>query len=508
MFLDKILKYGKYLPFLNSINNINSMEKTFNKKNDIDNIQSNYIFQKVFSYVDDLNALRIVKYNKCAQKKLNITKETFQFVNIKEKSNNLTENGIKRLLKLKNNNLNDNEKDKIIVKILETFSENTKLGVDKNCTANISVHRNLIPDNGKFLHKYRNLTELTFKYFPNNITTYSNYFQNFANLKKLDLSGFITSKFISMQNMFDKCYNLEYVNLGKFITSNVTDMSGMFKGCSNLKTIIGLENFNTSNVTNMSRMFYKCYNLEYVNLRKFITSNVTDMSHMFEGCINLKIIKGLENFNTSNVIDMSYMFAGCHNLETINLRNFNTSKVTNLSSMFFECINLKNLDLSGLDTSNVTDMSYMLSRCENLKDMNISNFDVTNVKNVKSMFKDCRNLKNLHFPNFNFSNENLDFTNMLSNTQLNENTLNINGNNKNIKDSLINNNNSADPNQLAPFWLHYTNQYNVYEENPDDYSEQSLYNVNINNNTLDNPDCKLESEDENDFMSVTLASFF
>ena len=64
----------------------------------------------------------------------------------------------------------------------------------------------------------------------------------------------------SFSGLFYNCWSIKSIEFKKFYRNNVTDMYGMFRGCSSLKEL-NLSNFNTNYVTNMSGMFYKCSSL-------------------------------------------------------------------------------------------------------------------------------------------------------------------------------------------------------------------------------------------------------
>ena len=131
-------------------------------------------------------------------------------------------------------------------------------------------------------------------------------FLGFTNLKEADLSGFNTSKVVTMHRMFDGCSSLKSLNLSGFDTSSLTVMTGMFSGCSSL-TSLDLSSFDTSRVTSMDYMFSGCTSLESLNLSGFDTSNVTNMDCMFSNCSSLTFLD-LSSFNTLRTTSMYNMF--------------------------------------------------------------------------------------------------------------------------------------------------------------------------------------------------------
>ncbi len=198
------------------------------------------------------------------------------------------------------------------------------------------------------------------------------WFEGFANLESLDLSGLDSSKVTSMHATFSGCKSLESLDLSKFDTADVTDMFFMFEDCSSLKTLTLPEVFNTSNVTDMRHMFFNCSALESLSLSdKFDTSRITDMSGMFSGCESLESLD-LSMLDTSKVTDMMQMFSGCESLESLVFSDkFVTSWVTNMNFMFLSCASLKTLDLSKFDMARVKSVSGMFSGCDSLSSISL-----------------------------------------------------------------------------------------------------------------------------------------
>ena len=128
----------------------------------------------------------------------------------------------------------------------------------------------------------------------------------------------------------------------------LTTGSQLFYRWKNVKKI-DFSNVDTSNVKNMSQMFLFCSKLNTLDLSNFDTSNVTNMTAMFHSCYCLKSIN-LSSFDTSKVMGMSFMFYYCYALSDLDLSNFDVSHVTNMENMFsntdkptkFKSINIKN----------------------------------------------------------------------------------------------------------------------------------------------------------------------
>ena len=224
--------------------------------------------------------------------------------------------------------------------------------------------------------------------------------QKIRNILEIDLSGFDTSRVMSMDSMFSGMSDLTSLNLSNFNTSKVTDMYGMFYGMSNLTTL-NVSNFDTSRVANMIGMFYGMSSLTSLELSNFDTSKVENMGYMFRDMSSLTSLD-LSNFDTSKVTDMGNMFSKMSSLTALNLSSFDTSKVTNMGNMFSHILNLTALNLSNFNTSQVTDMSGMFFGT-NLTTLDLSSFDTTKVTNMSSMFKDMSSLTALNLSNFDTS---------------------------------------------------------------------------------------------------------
>lgn len=116
------------------------------------------------------------------------------------------------------------------------------------------------------------------------------------------LPAFDFSDITDMRKMFSDCTNLTYIT--DIDTSNVTIMENMFTYCRSLTTIPQLD---TANVTNMGYMFSICHKLTTICILD--TSNVTVISGMFMMCEKLTDLGGFTNlgkaFTSSQTLDIS-----------------------------------------------------------------------------------------------------------------------------------------------------------------------------------------------------------
>ena len=278
-------------------------------KNQIINIKSNHILQKIFIILQKKNLLEIIKYNKKLQKRLNIDINSY--------------------------------KEYLQIEIEIIPAENK---YDDFICFN--------KEDRKYYHIY----------FDNNDKEI-----NKTSLNKKDevskIKIIIDHQVKSFNKLFYFCECIKSINFKKFNRKNITDMSHMFSWCLSLEQI-NLKNFKTDNVTNMSYMFDGCSSLKELNLSNFITNKVKDMNHMFSGCSSLKELN-LSNLNTINVNDMNHMFSQCTSLKELNLSSFNTNNVKDMNFMFSFCSSLKDLDLSNFIKNNDTEIKCMFNGCYN-----------------------------------------------------------------------------------------------------------------------------------------------
>ena len=100
-------------------------------------------------------------------------------------------------------------------------------------------------------------------------------FQDWKELRSVDLSMFCTTPVIEFFYMFMNCSNLESVNLSNFDTSNAYYFQAMFQGCRNLKKL-DISNFSSKSAEDdwgvgnpFEAMFTHCYNLTSLDLGNF-----------------------------------------------------------------------------------------------------------------------------------------------------------------------------------------------------------------------------------------------
>ena len=282
-------------------------------KDKLESVKSDYFLLKICDYLKRNKSLKIFKYSKKNQKRLNLNISSY-----KEYSEIFS--SIEIELKTIKNESN------VLWKLLSK---------NENKEPNAIKFINIKEEEKKYFHIYLN---------ENKEETIKNVFNEGDKISRIKV--IIDYQVESFENLFKDCECIEAIKFTKFYRNNITNMSGMFEMCSLLNEL-NLSKFNTENVEDMSALFYFCSSLKKLNLN---------------------------NFKTNNVRNMDSMFLGCRSLKVLDFSNFSTKNVFNMSSMFNQCSSLKELDLSNFNTENVRTMSYMFNKCSSLIKINLSSF--------------------------------------------------------------------------------------------------------------------------------------
>ena len=131
-----------------------------------------------------------------------------------------------------------------------------------------------------------------------------------------------------------------------------------------------------------------------LSVERMNVSKVTSAQGMFYQCSNVTYINS-SNWNTSSMTAMNSMFNGCSNLTSLDVSGFDTKNVLYMNEMFSDCKSLTSIDLSGFDTGNVTIMHGMFYGCSGLTSLDLSGFDTSEVTTMQSMFYNCSQLTSL-----------------------------------------------------------------------------------------------------------------
>ena len=212
----------------------------------------------------------------------------------------------------------------------------------------------------------------------------------------LYLDDIDVSKIDDMNSLFmgiPGSLNIKKIDVTGWNTSKVESMGYMFGLLNNLKEISGIEDFHTENVERMSYMFLECKKLKKINLSNWNIKKVTSLSGMFKDCQRLTEIIGLENLKTDVLLYTNDMFYNCFKLEKIDINNWNTSNLFSTANMFRNCKKLTDVKIGKIDTSHIASMESMFENCQSLVNIDdLSNWDLQALSTFKKMFKKCYNL--------------------------------------------------------------------------------------------------------------------
>jgi surface protein len=237
-------------------NKIQNDIKQVQPTNQLENIKTSYILEKIFDNLHLKKSLEILKYNKKLQQRLYITlKDYKEYYNIEIE-----------IIPLENryglfiNIINEEE-----VGYYHIYFNNDKREINRN---------------------YININD---------------------DVSKIKI--IIENKVKSLFELFKNCTCLQSISFKKFYRYDINNMGSMFEGCSSIKEI-KLSNLLTNNVTNMSNMFSGCSSLNEINLSNININKTTDISGMFCGCSSLKELN-LSNFKFNETTNIEYMFSYC-----------------------------------------------------------------------------------------------------------------------------------------------------------------------------------------------------
>ena len=169
-----------------------------------DSLKSNLILKKIFSQLEKVKFLNIIKYNKKLQRKFNL-------------------------------NINDYK---------EYYQLYSPIEIELKMNDNYYTNFINIPDDvKKYYHIYFNNSNEEIK---------RNSLEKNKKVKKIKIIIDYPVESFEFLFAYSKCINSIFFK--KFTRNNITNMSNMFYKCSALKEL-NLSNYNTNNVIDMSSMF-------------------------------------------------------------------------------------------------------------------------------------------------------------------------------------------------------------------------------------------------------------
>ena len=212
------------------------------------------------------------------------------------------------------------ERKNITKEIFKDYTNKCRNGIYYNATTEyeeiLIEFNDIIPSNLNSLFLYSTMSSI--KIITNNqidnydeISDFSNMFQNCTNLISIDLSEYSFCNAGKFNNMFSGCYNLKYISFPKNLSINCinyeSDFSEMFSDCNSL-TSIDLSGIPFNGINNITYIFSNCNNLESINLKGSLNLDFDQVNNIFSEINSLKIL---------NLFDMNM------NLSFIDLSNLN-----------------------------------------------------------------------------------------------------------------------------------------------------------------------------------------
>ena len=212
----------------------------------IGKIRCKYILEKIMKkHLDEKVCLKLVKYNKDLQRKLNIKK--IDYINFSERviidlyPKNELERGQHPFINIKENK-----------------RQYFHIYFDNNI---IEERRTYITENDR-VNRIRVIIE-------NEINSFAKLFWLCKCIKRINFVKCDNKKITNLDSIFMHCLFLTDIDISKLKTDNVTNMESMFSVCSALENL-NLSNFNTHNVFTMYQMFFGCTDLRNLIIICFI----------------------------------------------------------------------------------------------------------------------------------------------------------------------------------------------------------------------------------------------
>ena len=298
---------------LSNKNNGNSEQ--IKSKNILRNIKSDYILQIIFDNLQKEKFLDIIKHNKKAQIRLNLT-----------------------------------------IKDYKDFSEIYS-----------PIEIELIPLENKYGNFINILNKEEESYFhiyfnDDKDEIKRNHLNEIDKVTKIKI--IIDYQIKSFFQLFFRCKCIKSINFKKFHRNNINNMSCLFYGCSSLNEL-NIFNFRTDNVIDMSYMLAYCSALKELNISSVNTIKVINMSFMFYKCSSLKeIIFSNCDFN-NNIIYKSYVFFKSLSKKGINNSNMNINNKSRKNNLLDNNSYLKEENNTNLKNDNFINMSDMFFGCSN-----------------------------------------------------------------------------------------------------------------------------------------------
>lgn len=237
-----------------------------------------------------------------------------------------------------------------------------------------------------------------------NVTVFTNMFNNCRKLTSIDVSNFNTSNALNMQYMFSRCESLESLDLSSFDTQNVTNFNYFLNHCESL-TSLNISTLNTSSATTMQYMFQYCMSLPHVDLSNIDVTAVegTGLQYMFSHCESMKTID-VNHFNLENATSLAYFMAYMYGLESLDLSGLDTYNITDMQRIFTYQQSRTYIKLGGkFTTENCTTLYSMFNHNDAMVEFSADDLDTANCESFQYMFSYCSVLQTLDLTNMDLS---------------------------------------------------------------------------------------------------------
>ena len=241
------------------------------------NIKSKVVFKQIFSFVEKNKYLKLIKNNKKAQQKLNISLDSYMqyYKQIEIEIIPKQSDDLKDTIFINTSNFNDN--------IIYFNSDSERISRNK--------------------------------------------FQEYDDISKIRVLIDIKNG-NSLKALFATCSKIQEIKFIHCALNILTDISYLFMGCKSLVNV-DLSRLKLDNIEDTSYMFANCISLKTIKFPKSTINIFTNMEYMFYGCSSLENID-ISNFKTDQVQNMHGLFSGCKLLKELKLSNLKTESVVNI----------------------------------------------------------------------------------------------------------------------------------------------------------------------------------
>ena len=213
------------------------------------------------------------------------------------------------------------------------------------------------------------------------MTSLESLFENYTNIRSVDLSLFDLSKVKTVKKCFYGCHNLTNLNLPSCVLMECKDISSIFRGCKSLSKESWEKFFNL--------YIPKLKNLSFA----FAESNFDDFSFTLFNKNNFFVNSTANKTVTDYILENNHTKINYPNTKSTILGNKET---INFTSLFEKCEKLRNVNNFAFleNCKNEVILDNMFKNCSNLLNVNFSAFN-NNISSINGIFSDCINLQKI-----------------------------------------------------------------------------------------------------------------